>query len=167
MLFTDGKFSLQSVRADLQMDEQAVLHTMERQGYFLLPKAHPNSPGYGGLFVAIREKPAGLEYDPQSVRMQIAEKSIDPGWDTFSYNTISRGVKQVIPGRVILRDSSNERIEFFSFGGQLESVATPGATVYSVSSKAPILELYEPRETVPDQRAYETEAMLARVEARW
>lgn len=166
MLFTDRKFSLRSVGVSLQMDEQTALQTMERKGYLLLPKAHPASPGYGGLLVAIREEPAGLGYDPQSVRVWIADKIVDPSWETMSYNTPLQRAEQVVTGRLILSNRSKERIEFFSFGGKLESFSTPGATVYSISSQAPIMELFEPRETVPDQLVYETEGILAKVGAR-
>jgi hypothetical protein len=40
---------------------------MENQGYYLLPKFHPHSPGYTGLLVAIRERPTGMHFDPESI----------------------------------------------------------------------------------------------------
>jgi hypothetical protein len=37
------------------MGEQSLLGLMKDWGYYLLPRSHPDSPGYSGLLVAIRE----------------------------------------------------------------------------------------------------------------
>jgi hypothetical protein len=58
-------------------------------------------------------------------------------------------------------------MEFFTFGGFLEAASIPGETVYSLRSLAPILDLNGSPESVADQLAFETEAMIAEQDARW
>jgi hypothetical protein len=74
---------------------------------------------------------------------------------------------RVCPGRVILSDRFDKRAEFFTFGGSLEVIPTPGAQVYALRSPAPVLELVAEEETAADQFAAETESLLGQLEVRW
>jgi hypothetical protein len=71
------------------------------------------------------------------------------------------------PGEVIVRDRTDKRTNFFVFGGSLEAVSVPGETVYSLRSPAPILQLTDDPESVPDQLASETEALIGELQVRW
>jgi hypothetical protein len=68
---------------------------------------------------------------------------------------------------VILSDQFDKRVEFFTFGGSLEATAGPGEMVYSLHSRAPVLELVAQQETISDQLASETEALMGKIEAKW
>ena len=149
------------------MDEQSILHRMEHWGYYLLPKSHPDSPGYTGLLVAIREKPTGEHFDPESMHLRIMEADKDTSWATLRSKAFFSESMLVGPGQVSLRDRIDKRLTFFTFGGRLETASIPGETVYSLISFAPILNLNGSLESVADQLAFETEAELAEQEARW
>lgn len=149
------------------MSEQWLIHQMENWGYYLLPRSHPHSPGHSGLLVAIRETPTEMHFDPESMRLRLVDEHDGVDWVTLSLQWFFRGSRRVFPGRVILRDRTDKRVEFFAFGGSLEVTHIPGETVYSLQAPAPILEITGPLETIPDQLAFETEVLLGEMEARW
>jgi hypothetical protein len=149
------------------MSGQSVLHRMENQGYYLLPKFHPHSPGYTGLLVAIRERPTGMHFDPESIHLRLRDIQGVASRLTLDLRTPFKHPRHICPGRVILRDRIDKRVEFFAFGGSLEAASVPGEMVYSLHSPAPILEITEPPESIPDQLAFETEAMIGELQARW
>lgn len=153
------------------MEEQSILHLMENWGYYLLPKSHPDSPGYTGLLVAIRKKPTEKHFDPQSMRLRLRDKYDQAKWTTlWLYSPQELPIKasiHVCPGEVMLRDRTDKRANFFAFGGSLEAVSVPGETVYSLRSPAPILQLTDDPESVPDQLASETEALISELQVGW
>jgi len=153
------------------MEEQSILHLMENWGYYLLPKSHPDSPGYTGLLVAIRKEPTEKHFDPQAIRLRLRDKYDEAKWTTLGlHSPLELPIKasmQVCPGEVMLRDRTDKRVDFFVFGGSLEAVSVPGETVYSLRSPAPILKLTDDPESVPDQLASETEALIGELQVRW
>ncbi|MFQ6057750.1 MAG: hypothetical protein ACE5MB_02565 [Anaerolineae bacterium] len=66
-----------------------------------------------------------------------------------------------------MRDRTDKRADFFTFGGSLEVTSGPREEVYSIRSPAPILELTAQQETIPDQLASETELLMGEMGARW
>jgi hypothetical protein len=144
-----------------------VLYEMEDWGYYLLPRAHSHSPGYTGLRIAIRETPTKSHFDPESIRLRLRDKPGSANWTKLELGSPGQGTGHVCPGRVIVRDRLDKRVHFFTFGGSLEVAFAPGVTVYSLHSPAPILELTEPEESIPDQLASETEAIMGEVQAKW
>jgi hypothetical protein len=151
----------------VNMNEQSILQQMEHWGYYLLPKSHPESPGYTGLLVAIRETPTGEHFDPESIHLRIIEDNKETDWDTFRLKLLFLKSRHTGPGQVSLRDRTGKRANFFTFGGFLEATSIPGETVYSVRSPAPILDLNESSESVAEQLAFESEALIAEQKARW
>ena len=153
------------------MEEQSILHLMENWGYYLLPKSHPDSPGYTGLLVAIRKQPTEKHFDPRSMRLRLRDKYDEAKWTTLRLHSPAelpiKASIRVCPGEVMLRDRTDKRVDFFIFGGSLEAVAVPGETVYSLRSPAPILRLTDDLESVPDQLASETQAFMGELEVRW
>ena len=153
------------------MEEQSILHLMENWGYYLLPQSHPDSPGYTGLLVAIRKQPTEKHFDPQAMRLRLRDKYDQAKWTTLGlHSPLELPIKtsiHVCPGEVILRDRTDKRADFFVFGGSLEAVSVPGETVYSLRSPAPILRLTDDPESVPDQFASETEALIGELRVRW
>ena len=149
------------------MTEQSVLHKMEHWGYYLLPKAHPESPGHTGLLVAIRATSTGQHFDPESMRLRLCDKADLAGWVTLKLQSSFSGSQRVCPGRVVLRDRADKRVHFFTFGGSLETTSISGETVYSLWSPGPILEISSSLESVPDQLAFEVEALLGKLKAKW
>jgi hypothetical protein len=153
------------------MEKQSILHLMENWGYYLLPQSHPDSLGYTGLLVAIRKEPTGKHFDPQTMRLRLRDKYEQAKWTTLWLHSpmelpIEASIR-VCPGEVILRDRTDKRVDFFVFGGSLEAVSVPGETVYSLRSPAPILRLTDDPESVPDQVASETEALIGELRVRW
>jgi hypothetical protein len=149
------------------MNGPPVLYQMKDWGYHLLPKFHSYSPGHTGLLVAIREAPTKMHFDPESIRLQLRGRDGIASWTTLKLKAPFQETKHVCPGRVILSDRTDKRVYFFVFGGSLEATFGPGETVYTLRSPAPILELTEPEDSIPDQLASETEAMMGQVQARW
>jgi len=149
------------------MNEQSIVHRMEHWGYYLLPRSHPHSPGYTGLLVAIRKTPTKAHFDPKSMRLRLRDKDSIASWTTLRVKTPHRGSRHLCPGRVVLRDRMDKQVEFFAFGGSLEAASVPGETVYSLRSPAPILEITNRLESIPDQLASETEVMIGELQARW
>ena len=153
------------------MEEQSILHLMEKWGYYLLPRSHPDSLGYTGLLVAIRKQPTEKHFDPQTIRLRLRDKYDQAKWTTLWLQSplelpITASM-HVCPGEVMLRDRTEKRVDFFVFGGSLEAVSVPGETVYSLRSPAPILQLSDDPETVPDQLTSETQALIGELQVRW
>ena len=145
----------------------SVLYEMEDWGYYLLPQAHSHSPGYTGLRIAIRSSPTQLHFDPESIRLRLRDKTGSANWTTLELESPDRGTLHVCPGRVIVRDRLDKRVHFFTFGGSLDVGFAPGVIVYSLLSPAPILELTEPEESIPDQLACETEGLMGELQVSW
>jgi hypothetical protein len=156
------------VEREESMDEQSVLELMKRWGYFPLPKPHPDSPGYSGLLVAIREQPTGKHFDPQTLHLRLRDEKGLARWRTLSWlSPLEAGTDHACAGLVTLYDRSGKRVDFFTFGGTLEVTSVPGEVVYALRSPAPVLELTAHDETAPDQLASETELLMGEMEERW
>jgi hypothetical protein len=149
------------------MNGQSVMCQMEDWGYHLLSKFHSYSPGHTGLLVAIREAPTKMHFDPESIRLQLRDRDRIASWITLKLKAPFQETRHVCPGRVILSDRVDKRVYFFVFGGSLEVTFGPGETVYTLRSPAPILEITESPESIPGQLAFETEAMIGALQARW
>lgn len=153
------------------VSEHSPLQLMEKWGYDLLPPSHPGSPGHTGLLVAIREKPTRQHFDPETISLQIRDENGRAKRAKLRLeipeDLAEAGPRHVCPGQVVLRDRADRRVDFFVFGGRLEATSAPDETVYSLHSPAPILKVKEDLESLQDQLAFETEALLARVEAKW
>jgi hypothetical protein len=136
-------------------------------GYYLLPRPHPASPGYGGLLISIRPLPTRKHFDPERIELQLCDKDGMAHGAALKLNSWSRGPHRVCPGRVVLRDRVDKQINFFTFGGSLELLSEPGARVYWLHSPAPLLELTPGSPGMVYQLAAEVELMLAVFRARW
>jgi len=149
-----------------ETDALQFVEQLENWGYLCLPKAHPTSPGYTGLLVAIRESPTRMHFDPESVCLQVVGRSGRPTRTTFHLQSHFPRSKRVCPTVVTLRDRMEKEVEFFTFGGWLDSTSVPGETVYSLRSPAPILKLENPA-SLPARFTAESEALLAKIKAQW
>jgi hypothetical protein len=145
-----------------------LVHQLANWGYYLLPQASPCSPGHTGLLVAIRETPTQAHFDPESIGANILDEDGVPEWTTLHREWRFPTSSRVSAGRVILRDRVKKTVEFFTFGGTIESFAVPGETVYSLRSPAPILEI-TPGESGSDidDLIFEVETLLARLHTAW
>jgi hypothetical protein len=148
-------------------NEQSISKIMEHWGYYLLSPSHRHSPGYSGLLVAIRKQPTGKHYDPKTLRLPLGDAKGTVTWRTFSWLSPAAHSSHVCPGRVILSDRFDKRIEFFTFGGSLEVTWEQGEMMCLLRSAAPILGLTLPETTIPDQLASEIESLIAEAHARW
>lgn len=149
------------------MSEQSLLELMKDWGYYPLARPHPDSPGYGGLLVAIRKEPTGKHFDAQALHLRLRDEYGGARWRTLSWLSPLEDTGHICPGMVTLQDRSGKQVEFFTFGGSLEVTSGPGEMVYSLRSPAPVLELNAQEETVSDQLAAETEELLGRIEVKW
>jgi len=148
------------------MDEGSLLKLMKDWGYYLLPQSHRDSPGYPGVLVVIRDQPTGKHFDPKTLYLPLQDEGV-ARWTKLRWSSPPTDSNHVCPGRVILSDRFDKRVEFFTFGGSLEATSGPGEMVYSLRSPAPVLELVAQQETIPDQLASETETLIAKIKARW
>jgi len=146
------------------MNQQTFLQRLETLGYYTLPHPHPESPGYSGLLVVLRQAPHG--HEPERIELRLHE------WDgktTMVHLHADRNQPLshvVCPGQIVIRSRQEREATFYTFGGTLESEALSGETVFSLRSAAPVLELLPERETVANLLADETEVLFARAEAQ-
>ncbi len=147
------------------MDARSIRGVPKDKGYRLLPRAHPNSPGYTGLIVVLGRE-TGRHFNPMAVRLRLLNDSDSCHWATLREYSSIKGKQHVCPGQLTLFDQDDAVRDFFTFGGSLESSKTDGEQVYTITSDAPILELNNPRESVPDQLAAEADALLAKIVVR-
>ena len=148
------------------MDAGSIRGVPKDKGYRLLPRAHPNSPGYTGLIVVLGRETAGRHFNPVAVRLRLLNESDSCHWVVLRERSSIKGKQHVCPGQLTLFDEDDAVRDFFTFGGSLELSKTDGEQVYSITSDAPILELNNPRESVPDQLAAEADALLAKIVVR-
>lgn len=149
------------------MSDQAVLQQMKNWGYYLGPKCHPHCPGYTCLLVAIRKKPTTLHFDPEMMELRLYKSGGQVSQAKLSLKPLFSGPQRIFPGQIVLHDRIDKRILFFAFGGSLDVVISIGETIYSLCSPAPILELNQRSDSIPDQLALELETLMARMRARW
>jgi hypothetical protein len=147
--------------------ETEILRRMEHWGYYLLPKSHPGSPGYGGLQVAIREEATRKHFDPETVDLYVI------GYDGAPCRTKLHRDTQVGPRRVplthvILDDRMGGRAaKFFTYGGLLEAIYARHEAVFTLRTPVPLLDLTTARMTISEELAVETERLLATLQAEW
>jgi hypothetical protein len=141
--------------------------TVARWGYLLLSPSHPASPGSPGLIVTIRSRPTAAHYDPETLCVRLVtpdglERSVD-----LTQTTPVATPERVVIGKLSLRDRVDKRVDFFSFGATLEQTVAAHETVYALTSPAPILELSDRTDEIPDLLAAEVEALIAGCQALW
>jgi hypothetical protein len=136
-------------------------------GYQLLPRSHPGSPGYTGLLVSIQKQPAGARFRPKNLRLLLGSREGVAEWRTLSWRSPPLADERICPGPLLLSDWLGERIDFYTFGGSLEVIPGHEELILSVRSPAPILELIEQKETIADQLASGTEALVGQLRANW
>jgi hypothetical protein len=149
------------------LSEQSHLELMKDWGYYPLAGPHPDSPGYGGLLVAIRKEPTGKHFDAQTLHLRLRDEYGQASWRTLSWLSSLEDIAHVCPGMITLQDRSGKQVEFFAFGGSLEMTSGVEEMIYSLRSPAPVLELTAHEETASDQLAAETEELLAKIEVKW
>jgi hypothetical protein len=149
------------------MDTQAIIEYMKGWGYRTLPKHHPDSPGYAGLVVAVRERPTLQHYDPHRIHLRVRDADGEADWRTMSWLTPSAYSTHVCPGRIVLHDRHGKATEFFAFGGRLQVISQETESIYELRSGAPILALTPDEESLPDQLASEVEELMAEAKAGW
>ena len=150
------------------VDEHLILDKIRDTGYVELTTPHQASPGYLELVIAIRQTPTEQHFDPEAVEVRLVYGDNTVRETTIRLTNPPAGVRQVCPGPVTLIDRIGKRVDFFSFGGQLKVFTRPREAICWLHSTAPILELTgQAQKNFSDLLVYETEASLARLEARW
>lgn len=150
------------------MDEGSLFDLIEDWGYYTLEKPHPGSPGYTGLVVAIRKKPTVKHFDPETVHLYRRDAyGLSKGTTVSLISPSEEETVHVCPGIIRLGDRTGKEVDFYTFGGSLETAVRPGEMVVVIRSPAPILELTGKEETVQDELAAETGALLGRIEINW
>ena len=149
------------------MDEQTLFEQIKELGYYLPPKSHSSSPGHPGLLVAIRATPTRMHFDPEGIHLALSSADGASESANLSLHSPFQDSRRVCPGQVAIHDRVDRRIHFFVFGGLLEAVFRPNETIYSFTSAAPILEITHHPESMSNQLAIETEAMLGGMKALW
>ena len=149
------------------MDTESIARAAEGWGYRTFPRQDDGDLGYGKLLVAIRQEPTEHHYDPERLRFRLRDATGEVRWRTASWRTPVEESGRICPAPLTLYDRHDKEVEFFTFGGTVDSTLHPDGLFYMFSSPAPILELVPPKETVPDQLAYEAEGILGELEEAW
>jgi hypothetical protein len=154
------------IRYNRSMTEQEIVTLMQPWGYYLEPKAHAFSPGYAGIFVAIRARPTHQHYDPEMIELCLLNQgSVERVQLRLQTRTVP--IWRVYPGRLTLQDRYHKRTDFYTYGAKLSTISGQGETIYRFASNAPILWLAEDGTTFPEQLEAETEAILAGIHSQW
>ncbi len=149
------------------MNEQTVLEEIKDWGYCLLPKSHPESLGHPEILFVIGNRQTGGHYNPKSIRLRLPQGNGCRAWTPLRLRVFTRKTYQTCPGSVILQDWGDERVEFYTFGGSLETVTFPGEMVCSLRSSAPILAINRSPSGALDQLAFEVKALLEEQWVKW
>lgn len=136
-------------------------------GYELLDPPHPHSPGGRRLLVTIRETPTETHFDPELVELDWLDNGDNIERTKLTLDSTFSGTGQVCVGSLVLRDRFDKTVHFFGYGGTLQAQAAAGLTRFELTSPAPILDMSSGSESVSEQLAVETEALLARIQAEW
>jgi hypothetical protein len=158
---------VKQVQEEQRMDKDSILTAVEGWGYRAFPRPDDGDFGYGRLLVAIRQQPTQHHFDPERLRFRLRDPQGEVRWRTASWRTPVNESGGICAGPVILTDRYDKQVEFFTFGGSVDSFAGVHTLVYAFRSPAPILEFTSPEETVSDQLACEAEGILAELEERW
>ena len=151
----------------IELDVQALSELIAGQGFALLPPSHHGSLGCSGLLVAIRKQPTSEHFDPERLILALRDDSGVHRWRTLSLLSPPLKSVRVCPGRMILEDRFEKRLEFFTFGGTLDVITRLGEMQCFIRSPVPILELVAEKETVVEHLASEAESLWAEIRARW
>lgn len=166
-----AKFAIPTASIGSGIVPEALFNFMQDWGYYLLPKTHPDSPGFQGLIVAIREKADPRHFNPVMARLQLGLSGA-PGqkWETLRLRPLFHERRALYPGFIILVDEAEREQQFFTFGGSIEVAQREGETIYLIRSPAPVLLMGRPvieDEQASEQFAEEFEMALARAHAWW
>ena len=143
----------------------ALMKVMDDWGYYLLPKSHAGSPGYGGVMVAMRQTPTELHYDPEIMQVRLADHG-DVAWTSLTFYAALNGLSAVLPGRVIIIDRFDKHVEFFTFGAVVEEHRGLHEVIFVLTSDIPVLMDTGEDSNVGDHLTYACEALLARQQAQ-
>jgi hypothetical protein len=144
-----------------------LISQVENWGYILLPPSHPESPGYTGLLVAMRPAPTGKHFDPENLHLHAVTIQNKIEGMTFDRNPTFTTEQRIIVGEIKIADRYNKVVEFFTFGGWLESAKYAQETIYSFRSSAPIMFLTPRVDTPSDQLVSEVQVQLNALRAQW
>ncbi|MGA9532562.1 MAG: hypothetical protein WBR18_07585 [Anaerolineales bacterium] len=133
-------------------------------GYVFHSRSYPHAPGHPQLDVFLREEPTLRHFDPETVRLRVQTRAtvgagapedliVHHPWTAYPSYT-------VYPGRIRLRDRFGKRQEAFAFGGSMTIQSGDDVTTCSITSPAPILELFSNRR-LSDLLASEVEILWA------
>jgi hypothetical protein len=142
----------------------STLNQLEEWGYLLLPPVHPNSLGFGGLLVLIRDTPVEAIFCPRTIVCSLGTSAAPPARSVLTTGVTPPEAQQVGAGAIRVVGKAGETQHFFSFGGTVSAESHPHEIVYFFQSPAPILALRG--HDVASLFAAEAEAMLAVDQAR-
>jgi hypothetical protein len=135
-------------------------------GYYLLPPAHPSSPGGSGLIVALRAVPTGKHFDPEKILLHAQGMHGQPELVQFTRKPPTNFQHQVCVGDIQLVDRKNKSVDLFMFGGSLDAAEHTAETIYSLTSSAPIVLLVSNTASVQDQFVAEVLLEFSTLHAR-
>ncbi len=143
---------------------------MDNWGYDLLDPPHAGSPGGRLLLVAMRRLPTNEHYDPEALRLLLADERGAQGYVTLGRSAQFARPSKVCPGQFSITDRVHKRVDYYCFGGQLTVVqiadADPPYKLFILESSAPILTLNSALgHLVEDQLVDSVEALYARLRA--
>jgi hypothetical protein len=129
-------------------------------GYRFDPPAYPHSPGYPGLEINIHASPTRQHYDPETVSLQNVSSGGQAESLTLYHPWPYARFYRICAGRIVLEDRVGKKINFYTFGGELEIKTLRDSTHCRLDSPAPILYLGR-LFSIPNILADEVEILLA------
>jgi hypothetical protein len=152
-----------------RMDREVTEKWQTEVGYYLHPPRYPHSPGHPALEVIIRPEPTHQHYDPETLELNV--KEFDPAQGVVVRKLAVfhpwQGMNQYrgVPGRIIISDRRDKKLEAFCFGSNLTIENDENLTRCTIQSEAPLLEMFD-LASLPALLATEVEVMLAELRGR-
>jgi hypothetical protein len=135
-------------------------------GYTLHPPRRHSEPGYSGLDVILECVPTGRHFDPQRMRLGIADETGGICMVMLGHPWIGGCHQRACAGPVDVFGYGDKRLEVFTFGGDIVIKPCDECTLITLNSDAPILVRVSTYSTA-SLFMEEAEALLAMRRGAW
>ena len=133
-------------------------------GYIFFPATYDDAPGHPRFDVVMHTQPTQRHFDPTNVAFWANSPTYHVEHITIHHPWRDGYRRNVLPGRLIIRDRRNKEVEAFTFGAKVQIHSNESQTICTFTSPAPILHLISTR-SAATYFANEAEGFLARYKA--
>ena len=112
---------------------------MAHWGFAVMQPVHSRSPGFHILAVAMRRTPTYAHFDPEALAVPIFGFGQQATEVTWHRESVIPQIVRVYPGSICVTDRVKKQVNFYSYGGALQTIHdTAACTIFVITSTAPI-----------------------------